>query len=317
MPLLPLRPVTDCFQLSDLYNPRHSSGTEMFVRRWSEIRLPWEGGELVALGQEPGAWLAFQRSASRTDRYEISAWLTTGPDRPILRLEVDGQAVGDAVNLYQRITTPGERVVLGYTDLTNGNHTFRLVATGKDELSTGYHIGLRAADIKRVGHSPESWWVIGPFDNPGEGFPAYDVEYPPEKELHLEATYPGKAGQPVRWRRVRTQPDGYLDLIPLFSERRDAVAYCLTYVYCLEDGRHTVLLGSDDCGKLFVNGRLVWGEAVGHSARRDQNGPRAEFHRGWNVVLFKVLQVSGGWGVYFRIYDPKHEVKYSLVRPAD
>jgi len=317
MPLLPLRPITDGFQLSDLYSPQCSSGTEMFVRRWSEIGLPWEGGELVALGQKAGAWLGFQRSVSRTDRYEISAWLTTGPDRPTVRLEVDGQPVGEAVDLYQRITMPGERVVFGNTDLTNGNHAFRLVATGKKEASTGYQIGLRAADIKRVGYSPENWWVIGPFDNTGEGFPAYDVEYPPEKELTLGAAYPGKGGQPVAWRQVRALPDGYLDLVPLFSERQHTVAYCLTYVYCPTDGPRTVLLGSDDCGKLFVNGRLVWGEAIGHSARRDQNGPRAEFHQGWNAVLLKVLQASGSWGAYFRVYDPQNGLKYSLVRTAE
>jgi hypothetical protein len=99
----------------------------------------------------------------------------------------------------------------------------------------------------------------------------------------------------------------------LFSERKDAVAYCLTYVHCPDDGPRTVLLGSDDGGKLFVNGRLVWAEAKARSAVRDENAPRAEFHRGWNTVLFKVLQASGSWGLYLRVHDPKQELSCSPV----
>jgi len=342
-PPLPLPPIERCFQLTDLYGPKHSPGTKMFVRRWTEIGLPWQGGELVLLGARKGDWLSFQRPVRRPDCYEISAWLTAGPDRPVVRLYVDDKPVdaglwgqaGEAIDLYQSITTPGERVVLGYADLGSGDHTFRLVAEGKparpgpeagpgigparpgNERSKGYGIGLRAIRMERVGHPPESWWVVGPFDNTGEDRPGYDAVYPPEREIKLGAAYPGKGGQPVRWQRAAATRDGYLDLVPLFSEKKDAAAYCLTYAYSPSEGPRTVILGCDDGGKLFVNGQLVWGENVARSAERQQNQPTAQLRRGWNEILFKVTQTGGAWGIYFRFYDPKREMRYSTAPGGD
>jgi hypothetical protein len=319
-PPLPLPPIERCFQLTDLYNPTHSPGAKMFVRRWTEIGLPWEGGELVMLGKKAGDWLSFQRPVRRPDRYEISAWITTGPDRPVVRLYVDDKLAGDPIDLYRSITTPGDRIVLGYVDLERGDHTFKLVAEGKpartgNEVSKGYNIGLWAIRLERVGRPPESWWVIGPFDNTGEEMPGFDAVYPPEREIALDASYPGKGGQPVRWQRAMTGPDGYLDLAPLFSERKDAVAYCLTYVHSPAEEPRTVLFGSDDGGKLIVNRQFIWGDPRARSAERDQNGARVYLRQGWNEILFKVTQTGGAWGIYFRIYDPKRELRYSTERP--
>jgi len=315
MPLLPLPPLKDCLELTGLYDPKHAPETECYVRPWSAIGLPWEGGEWVMLGRKAGDWLSFQRSVSKPDRYEIGAWLTEGPDRGIVHLYVDDRPVGDPVDLYHRITTPAEEIRLGSVHLTEGNHVFRLVAESKNGEASGYHIGLRAARIQRIGYFPATLSAIGPFDNTGEGLPGYDRAYPPEREIDLDAVYPGKGGQPVKWQQVSIGTDGYLDLMPFFSERKETVAYCLAYVYSAADATETILLGSDDGGKLFVNGECVWGEATNRSAVRDQNVLRVRFRSGWNEVLMKVLQGTGQWGVYLRVYNPKGEVTYSATPP--
>src|SRR5438034_8794771 len=42
------------------------------------------------------------------------------------------------------------------------------------------------------------WQYLGPFDNAdGKGF---DAVYPPEKEIDLKKTYPGKDGDPIGWK---------------------------------------------------------------------------------------------------------------------
>lgn len=188
-----------------------------------------------------------------------------------------------------------------------------LQVTAKDERSSGYDVGFRGIWTEDVGSFPTAWPVIGPFDNSGEGLPGYDAVYPPEREIRLEATYPGKRGEAVGWHRAETHADGYLNLLSAISEYEDAVAYCLTSVYSPTEVLRAVMLGSDDGGKLFMNGEMVWGEAASRSAERDQNEPRAYFRRGWNTILFKVLQIGGEWGIYLRVEDPKHELKYSPV----
>ncbi|MBI4558741.1 MAG: hypothetical protein HY706_14260 [Candidatus Hydrogenedentes bacterium] len=311
--LLPLPPLTDCRQLTDLRNPKHADGTEMYVRRWSDLGLPWAEGELVMIGRGPGDWLSFQCGVSRADRYEVSAWMTTGPNRAAARLYVDDRPAGPPVDLYQPITTPGERAVLGYADLSPGDHNFRLVAEKKNAAATGYEIGLRAAQFVRVGYPPEKMWIIGPFDNTGDDLPGFDAVYPPEQHINLDAVYEGKGGQPVRWSTVAVAPNGYLDLMPGFSEKKEVVAYCFFYLHSPTEGPRDLLLGSDDGGKLFVNGQMAWGEAARRSAVRDQNVLRVHLRQGWNEVLIKVLQASGQWGLYFRAYDPPHQIRYSLA----
>jgi hypothetical protein len=307
---LTLPPLEKFWTLSELYSVKHSAGAQAWVREWRDIGLPWEGGELVMIGKQQGDWLSFECRMGRPDREEIQAWLTTGPDRAITQLYVDGEPLGKPVDLYSSVTLPGEKVALGIMDLTRGMRTYKFVAVGKNDRSTGYSIGLRELWTDDVGYPPAAWSVIGPFDNTGDNMPGYDIAYPPEREIKLDASYEGKGGQQVRWREAHAEPNGFLDLLSVFTAR-DAVAYCLTYVWVPEDGAREVLLGSGDGGKLWVNGEFVWGEPVGRSPERDENRPRAMFHKGWNQMLFKVLRAHGAWGVYLRLYDPEGKVKWS------
>ena len=313
---LTLPPLGDHWNLSELYSLKHAPGTEAYAREWRDIGLPWEGGELVMLGKKKGDWFSFECRMGRPDREEIQAWLTTGPDRAIAQLYVDDKPLGKPVDLYSSTTFPGERTALGIMDLSRGMRVYKLVAVGKNPRSTGYGIGLRALWTDDVGYPPLAWSVIGPFDNTGDNMPGYDVVYPPEREIKLDAAYQGKGGQEVRWREVGANPNGYLDLLSVFTAR-DAVAYCLTYVWVPEEGPREVLLGSGDGGKLRVNGQFIWGEPVGRAPQRDENRPRAYFKRGWNQILFKILRVHGAWGLYLRLYDPEGKVKWSPTPPAE
>ncbi|UCH34430.1 MAG: hypothetical protein JSV65_18190 [Armatimonadota bacterium] len=313
---LPLPPLGDHWTLSELYNVKHAPGARAWVRPWSEIGLPWEGGELVMTGSKEGDWFSFECRMGRPEREEIQAWLTTGPDRGIAQLYVDDEPVGEPVDLYSAVTVPGDMVRVGVMDLPRGMRTYKFVAVGRNERATGYGIGLRALWTDDVGYPPQAWSVIGPFDNTGDDMPGYDAAYPPEREIRLDAVYQGKRGERVRWRRVQAEANGYLDLLSAFAER-DAVAYCLTYVNVPDDGMRTVLLGTGDGGKLWVNGELVWGEAIGRSPQRDEDKPRAHFRQGWNWMLVKVTRAHGAWGVYLRLYDPEGELGWSPTPPDE
>ena len=312
---LTLPPIGDHWTLSELYDLKRAPDAQAWVRPWADIGLPWEEGELVMVGGKEGDWMSFACRMGRPDNEEIIAWLTTGPDRAIAQLYVDDQPVGEPVDLYSSVTIPGDRVALGRMFLTRGNHTYKFAAAGKNERASGYSIGLRALWTEDIGYPPPTWSVIAPFDNTGEEAPGYDVVYPPEREINLEAVYEGKRGEKVRWREVSADPDGYLDLLSAFDER-DAAAYCLTYVYSSTDGPRTLLFGSGDGGKLWLNGEFLWGDPSGRSPERDRNRARVNLRRGWNEVLVKVLRAHGAWGLYLRFYDPERELKYSPA-PAE
>ena len=50
------------------------------------------------------------------------------------------------------------------------------------------------------------WYYAGPFHNPnGQGFA---TQYPPEKGVDLKASYQGKGGATIRWKRGREFKDG-------------------------------------------------------------------------------------------------------------
>jgi len=300
---------------TDLWNRETSQGDKVMIRRWTDIGLPWSGGEMVLLADSVGDFLRFDRPISRPDKYRVYFWFTRGPDRPKVAVFVDGKQVGDPVDLYLPRTAPApEQVPIGDMILDRGNHRWELRAVGKNPASTGCTIGFTAMSTDALGVSkyPAEWWVIGPFDNTGPDQPGFDAIYPPEREIDLAKTYTGKAGVPAKWQRVRASEDGALNLRMVIADSTFSVAYALTYVFSPEATKATILLGSDDGAKVFVNGEEVWGYNVARSAEPDEDRILVKLKQGWNALLVKSTQVREGWRFYARLDDPDARFRYSL-----
>lgn len=314
LPLIPMSPLSvkaPTFIPSDLFSYQCSAGSAVMNRQWTRIGLPWEGGEVALLAGKAGEWFSFERDIPLTDRYQISGWLTRGPDRGEVQLCFDGKPAGEPVDLYAPTVTPRSLRLLGRAMLKQGRTRLELRTTGKNPRSAGYAVGLSALVIEQIGQWPEEWNVILPFDNTGEGQPGYHTVYPPEREIRLDTTYLGKNDAPLRWQTVRPDRNGYLDLRALVSDIRNNVAYASVFVHCPTPGYRKMFLGTDDGGKLWINGTFVWGENVARGASRNGNSPVAYFNAGWNRVLMKVTQVGRGWGMYFRVFDPENSLRYS------
>ncbi len=304
------------YQIPDLNSPKHSSDSHLFIRRWTSIGLPYEGGELVLIDAHKNSWLSFEREVREPDRYEISTWFTLGPDRGIAQLYVDNKPAGKPIDLYSPITLPSQWFVVGHPVLKDRWSRLEFRVTGKNEKSSGYEVGFTQIGVTQVGWWPKEWKVILPFDNTGESQPGYNTVYPPEKEINFDTIYTGKNGIPVSWQTYKTEQDGKFNFIPLVSDIRDEVAYALVYVNCPSDGMRSIRLGTDDGGKLWVNDKFIWGENISRSATRDECRPMTFFHKGWNKILLKITQTNGQWDFFFRIYDPDHQLKYAL-RPGN
>jgi len=152
------------------------------------------------------------------------------------------------------------------------------------------------------------WKLIGPFDNTGEK--GYDVAYPPEREIDLTASYPGKHGQ-VTWIEHETGHEfGRVDLNKALVEEKDVVGYATTEFVCDREREVEFRLASDDAVKLWLAGTLLDEHNVYHAGiYMDQYVSRAKLKPGRNVILIKVCQNeqtqnwARGWSFQLRLCD--------------
>ncbi|WP_309385985.1 hypothetical protein [Cerasicoccus frondis] len=135
----------------------------------------------------------------------------------------------------------------------------------------------------------DTWYVIGPWQRPNKN-DSFDVEFPPESLVDLDATYIGKVSRfrnepmELRWRFVQTEN---IRINPP-DEISDAVYYGYTEVFCEAATEVTVAVASDDMAKLWVNGLVVY-EDSGLSGWQIDEGFRTILLKpGYNKVLIRL-----------------------------
>ena len=195
--------------------------------------------------------------------------------------------------------------------LEAGENSLVFEAERKDARSAGCDLffvgfGLRP-DARRF---IREWNLVGPF-------PAADMDdlptvYPPETETAPATGYKGKNGADVGWRTFKAGDPGYIRLDDLIRPNEQAIVYGLAYVLSPDDRDATLLLGSDDGVRVWINGEIVHTNPVYRAARPDLDRVTVRLRKGWNKVLVKVLQGAGGWGFYLRFADPGGELRYAL-----
>lgn len=152
------------------------------------------------------------------------------------------------------------------------------------------------------------WNIIGPFDAPDMSW--LHKSYPPEKELSLSEEYPGKDSKKLKWETASADKSGFIPLQRMISPNERAVAYALAYVYSPDDREATLLIGSDDGIKIWLNNEPVHMNPAYRGAYPDQDKIKANLNKGKNTLLLKVLQGGGGWGFYARFVDPDKELTW-------
>lgn len=178
-------------------------------------------------------------------------------------------------------------------------------------------IKLLAARLKEQGEPVDlarhfgfvvRWKLIGPFDNTGEK--GYDVAYPPEREIDLAASYPGKHGQ-VTWIEHETDQEfGRVDLNKALVEEKDVVGYATAEFFADREREVELRLASDNAVKLWLGGTLIDEHNVYHAGSQfDQYASRGVLRPGRNVILVKICQNeqtqdwARGWSFQLRLCD--------------
>lgn len=147
----------------------------------------------------------------------------------------------------------------------------------------------------------DRWAILGAFDNEaGKGFL---TAFPPEKKIDFDHAVDGPL-VPLRWRELPRTTD--LGTVPLGSTiwpSEASVAYLATWVHAdaAVDARLRITTG--DATRAWLNGGLVLSEERIDAGDLDNLVVPIRLQPGWNQLLIKSAQKSGGWWVQARLTD--------------
>jgi len=111
----------------------------------------------------------------------------------------------------------------------------------------------------------------------------------------------------AKWHNVSsTLTDGKVNFIPLFPNVEFAVIYAVARIDSPEELKDVVIkIGSDDYAKIWVNGEVVlkYNEKCRGAFPDNNTSERFTLKKGINVIVFKCVQISGGWELFARLVD--------------
>jgi hypothetical protein len=149
---------------------------------------------------------------------------------------------------------------------------------------------------------PKQWFVIGPFAD-GLG-----SEQAPEREIELSKAVKGKSAD-VKWKLANASMSGAQavfdwDKNNAFNPKTNVSVYALIHVKAPAAIDARLLISHDDGGRAWLNGTKVHDqEKSGAAVKADEFNVSIRLEEGWNRLLIKVNQGTGGFGMMMRITD--------------
>ena len=148
---------------------------------------------------------------------------------------------------------------------------------------------LATAPIHAIGRA----WVVGPFDDGGEGF---ERVHPPEQgAVDLSAEY-RNGDRALTWQQAKVERVYEFD--ELFGVRDGASCYAYARLESPRRQLASLLVGSNDGIRVWQNGNLVWDNDVERGALPFQDVLTFELEPGSNDLLFRVRNLTGASGLY-------------------
>jgi hypothetical protein len=99
----------------------------------------------------------------------------------------------------------------------------------------------------------------------------------------------------------------YIDLTLLFGEPSEVFTYLFGELESEGDQDVYLHIGTNDAGKVWVNGKLIIEHKTGRAAEPSQNIAPVHLTKGTNTILLKIDQFGGGWGAYAQFYGMKDQ----------
>lgn len=133
------------------------------------------------------------------------------------------------------------------------------------------------------------WKLIAPFPNvERKGF---DTVFPPETEINLKATYPGKNAE-AQWTDFTSRDEyGMVDFNKPFTMLKEVTGYAYSEFESSEERDAQIRLGCKNGWKVWLNGELLFARDEYHrGAKLDQYKLPVKLKKGKNAILVKCCQ---------------------------
>jgi len=172
----------------------------------------------------------------------------------------------------------------------------------KQDLSTVTYEDLKTGKFMR------RWLFLGPVHVPwsGEGyFPDEETsnKFFETKLLGLERFEPKvRIGEnDYEWATLHSEY-GVVELTQVF-DTWFVVAYAWAQIDMPEETHGVLGIGSDDCVKVWLNGKLVHEHRGGRGVIADSDRVHVTFKKGKNQLVLKILNYGGPWGFACRLLE--------------
>jgi len=133
----------------------HSSGVELYEAitdtSGKVARAMPTYDALLYRGEEPGDFVEAGFEVPETGEYEVAVQTLDYSGRGVIRLSIDGQPVGEAIDLYHSGRPRRREVELGTHRLEAGRHTARFEVVGRNPQSDGSYFAICALSLYRPG----------------------------------------------------------------------------------------------------------------------------------------------------------------------
>lgn len=166
-----------------------------------------------------------------------------------------------------------------------------------------------------------TWYMIGPWDSHGRN--DFSLTHPPERGIDLDAVYrDGQIGEGVaetdshplkitgdevdldgtlRWKFM--QSESMHNVMPVTSDNSTCYAY--TELYFDQSATMLVAIGTDDSGKLWINGKEIWQDEGASWYHIDEHLEPIVFRQGWNRILVRIDNNGGAASGFSFLICPK------------
>jgi len=109
--------------------------------------------------------------------------------------------------------------------------------------------------------------------------------------------------------------DDFLDLSIAYGQQSNVCAYLYTEIMSETNQSVALHLGTNDAGKLWVDGKLLAYHSGDRAASKSQNTAQVKLTPGKRTsILIKIDQGGGGWGAYLEVYGLTAHQKFMKSR---
>jgi len=185
-----------------------------------------------------------------------------------------------------------------------------LTTLGRLIIFSVYLISANAADALKPDSQGyvRNWLMLAPITFP-EGRGGTDLIY--QDQISHEAALKPAAGEKTTVNRKEltwtpiTASTNYFDFNQILKSANDrAMGFMVTYIECDQELPGVIMaLGSNDEGRLYLNGVDIYVFAEPRTLEPDVDKGRVTLKKGVNVVVFKIFNDQGNWQGSMRFLD--------------